>query len=171
MLRLHWRYALLFIMLVLIQVLILNNILLGGYMNPQLYVLFVLMLPLNTPGWLLLSLSFALGLVVDAFSDSIAIHAAAAVFIAFCRPAVLRLVVGTMPGEGAQIPSLSGFGSFSLIMYSLILIILHHTVLFFLEIFRFTEIAQTLSRIIVSSGLTLVFVVLGFALLERSFSR
>lgn len=140
-------------------------------MNPQLYVLFVLMLPLNIPGWLLLLLSFVLGFVIDVFSESMAIHAASTVFLAFCRPAVIRIVVGTIHGEAAKIPSLSGFGNFSLIIYSLILILLHHSALFFLEIFRFTEFMQTVSRIIVSSGLTLVFVVLGFALLERSFTR
>ena len=43
-----------FIFLVLLQVLILNNIQLSGYLNPFLYVLFILMLPFETPKWLVL---------------------------------------------------------------------------------------------------------------------
>ncbi len=171
MLRIHWRFVVLFFGLVFVQVLLLNNVLLGGYASPQVYVLFVLMLPVNVPGWLLLFSSFALGLVVDAFSDSLAIHTAATVFMAFCRPAMIRFFTGNMVLQGQEIPSFSIFGSFSLILYSLVLIFLHHISLFFLEVFNFGEFVQTLSRIIISTGLTLVFVIIGFALLDRSFSN
>ena len=171
MLRMNWRFVFLFAGLVLVQVLILNNMMLGGYANPQLYILFVLMLPVNVPGWLLLASSFVLGLILDAFSDSMAIHAAATVFMAFCRPAMIRFVTGNTVMQGQEVPSFSVFGGFSLILYALALILLHHAVLFFLEIFHFAEFVQTLSRIVISAGLTLVFAIIGFALLERSFSN
>ncbi len=171
MLRMNWRFVFLFAGLVLVQVLILNNMMLGGYANPQLYILFVLMLPVNVPGWLLLASSFVLGLILDAFSDTMAIHAAATVFMAFCRPAMIRFVTGNAMMQGREIPSFSVFGGFSLILYALAMILLHHTVLFFLEIFHFAEFVQTLSRIMISAGLTVVFAIIGFALLERSFSK
>ena len=54
-----------FVVLVLIQVMILNNIQVSGFINPYMYVLFILLLPFETPNWLLLLLSFFLGLSVD----------------------------------------------------------------------------------------------------------
>jgi rod shape-determining protein MreD len=56
-----------FVVLILVQVLILNNIHLGGYINPYLYVLFILLLPIETPKWAVLILAFFLGLGVDIY--------------------------------------------------------------------------------------------------------
>jgi len=47
-----------FFVLVALQVLILNNIQLGGIINPYLYVLFLLTLPVQTPKVLLLFVGF-----------------------------------------------------------------------------------------------------------------
>lgn len=139
-------------------------------MNPQLYVLFILALPVNIPGWFLLLLSFFLGLFMDAFSDSLAIHAAASVLMAFCRPAALRVILGaTLPEEEIK-PGFSKLGGARLVVYSLSLIVIHHSALFFLEIFHFAEAWQTLQRILFSSLLSLVFVLIGFAFLDRSLS-
>ena len=56
-----------FVILVFIQVAILNNIQISGFINPYVYVLFILLLPFETPNWVLLVLSFFLGLSVDIF--------------------------------------------------------------------------------------------------------
>ncbi len=165
----HFKYTILFLLLVHVQVIVFNNVLLGNYLNPQVYVLFILILPVAVKGWLLLLLSFLLGLTIDAFSDSMAIHAASSVFMAFCRPGVIRFVAGRIPVDEPVIPSISQLGGFTIILYSIILIFLHHSLLFFLEIFRTDELMQTLSRILLNSGLTLVFVFLCFALLEGIF--
>ena len=43
--RLVWRNIGRFVLLMLLQLLVLNNVYLGGYVMPMLYVLFILMLP------------------------------------------------------------------------------------------------------------------------------
>src|SRR6056297_975075 len=78
-----------FIVLVLIQVLVMDNVLLGGYMNPYFYILFILLMPFETPRWLLLILGFFTGLTIDLFANTIGMHTAATVFMAFIRPAIL----------------------------------------------------------------------------------
>ncbi len=163
----HLRLAFFFLLLVLIQVLIMNHIYISGYANPQVYVLFILMLPAGIPGFALLLLAFATGLVIDLFSDSLAIHTAATLFAAFIRPSVLRLVTSGVKDASELEPSFSSMGWVSLSIYAGIIILLHHGILFFLEIFRFTEIMQTLSRILLSSLFTFIFVLIGFALSER----
>ena len=86
------RNLLRFAVLVLVQVLILNNIQISGYLNPYVYVLFVLLLPFETPNWLLLVVAFLLGLSIDLFSQTPGIHAFATVFMAFFRPFILNVL-------------------------------------------------------------------------------
>ena len=72
-----------FILLVLVQVLVLNNIQFLGYIDPYLYILFILVLPVQMPRWFLLILAFALGITIDIFSNTLGMQAFATVFIAF----------------------------------------------------------------------------------------
>lgn len=83
-----------FIILVLLQVLLLNNINFLGYINPYFYVLFLVLYPFNTPQTLFLLVAFLLGISIDTFEDSGGINAAACVVVAFIRPAVLRFSFG-----------------------------------------------------------------------------
>lgn len=149
-----------FIFLILLQVLILNNIRLSGYLNPFLYVLFVLMLPFQTPKWLVLLLSFVMGITIDMFSDAGGMHAAASVFMGFLRQPVLRLISPRDGYDPSHRPTVQQFGLNWFFSYAGMLILAHHFFLFYLEIFRFSEFFHTLLRVVLSSvfTLTLVFV-------------
>ncbi len=171
MLTFNWRYIFLFILMVLMQVLLFNNIRISGYINPQVYLFYVLMLPVHIRGYVLLLSAFLLGFTVDVFTDSMAIHAMATVFMAFCRPAVLRILTIKASLESMESPAFSSLGTFSLVLYAFTLILLHHVALFFLEIFRFNELIQTLSRAVASAFVTLVFVLIAFALLENTVTK
>jgi len=149
-----------FLVLVLIQVFILNNIGVNSYINPYLYVLFILLLPFETPGWLLLISSFFLGLTIDLFAHTPGMHASAAVFMAFCRPWVIRFISGRKGVEPGLSPGIRDMGFQWFFLYSFILILLHHLVFFFLEVFRLDEFSQTLYRALFSTLSTLVLVLL-----------
>ena len=71
------RFGLIFILLILLQVLLFNNIQFSGYINPYVYILFILLLPVEIPAWILLLLSFAAGGIIDFFSGSPGMHASA----------------------------------------------------------------------------------------------
>jgi cell shape-determining protein MreD len=149
-----------FIILVLIQVFILNNIRINGYINPYFYVLFILLLPFETPGWLLLLSSFFLGLVIDIFSHSPGMHTAAAVFMAFSRPGVMRLLSGSKIIDPGLRPGISDMGFRWFFLYSFFLVLLHHLVLFYIEVFRFNEFLQTMYRVLFSTLSTLILIIL-----------
>lgn len=161
------KYFFLFIFMVLLQVLVFNNIRVGGYANPQVYIFFILVLPFAIKGYLLLFAAFGIGLVIDVFTDSLAIHTASSVLLAFCRPGITRLIIRDYKAENIEMPGFSSLGVFSLFLYCLLLILIHHSSLFFLEIFRFDQVLQTMTRTLVSSGLTFVFVLFAFALLRK----
>jgi len=143
-----------FIILVLLQVLILNKINLGGYLNPYVYVMFILLLPFETPAWLLLLSSFAIGLSVDIFSGTIGMHAAASTFMAFLRPTVSRLINSKKEYEPGVKPGINDLGIAWFFSYTIVLVFAHHLVYFFLEVFRFEEFFTTLARVVLSTLLS-----------------
>lgn len=156
-----------FAILVLVQVLVLRNIELGMFLTPFLYVLFILMLPFETPKSLLLVLGFITGITIDMFYDTQGMHAAASVFLAYCRPSILKLF---SPRDGYDFgvkPTIQYLGVPWFISYAGILIILHHLVLFYIEVFRFSEFFFTLLRALTSSATTLLLVTVSQFLFYR----
>jgi len=149
-----------FILLVFLQVLLFNNIQVSGYLNPYIYVLFILLLPFKTPPWLLLVLSFLIGLSVDAFSDTLGMHASASVLMAYLRLFVLNILAQRDAYDTSSSPSISDCGLSWFVKYSLSLIFFHHLFLFFIEVFSFSNFTETLIRILSSVSITFVLVIL-----------
>lgn len=154
------RYLITFIVLLLIQVLILNNLNLGGYINPYLYILFLLILPVAIPGWVLLILGFFLGLIIDAFLNTPGIHASATVFLAFMRPFFLRYIAPRDGYEPGSLPIPAHFGFMWFFKYAVLGVVSHHLFYFFVEAFTFKDIFSTLGRVVLSSLFTLLFIMI-----------
>ncbi len=149
-----------FFFLVFFQILILNNIQFSGYITPYFYIYFILLLPFETPRWLLLSGAFLLGITIDIFSNTPGLNAAACVMMAFIRPFIISSISSGTEFMMGTHPSLKNQGIKWFAYYSVILILSHHFVLFYLEIFRFTEFFQTLLRVLLSTAFTLLLVFL-----------
>ena len=73
------KYLTQFVILVILQLLIFNNIEFSGYVNPYVYVLFILLLPFDTPKALLLILAFIMGIIIDLFMGTPGVHSSATV--------------------------------------------------------------------------------------------
>lgn len=142
--------AIQFIFLIILQALILNNIQLSGYINPYLYILFILWLPIDTPKFLLLFLAFLLGFSLDLFTNTLGMHTSATVFMAFCRPYVLQLLAPRDGYDLNQTPGIKDFGFKWFFVYAGILTLLHHLFLFYIEAFRFDDFMETLKRVFFS---------------------
>lgn len=156
-----------FVVLVLIQILIFNNIQLSGYINPYIYILFILLMPFETPGWLLLILGFILGFSIDIFSDTMGMHTIATTLMAFVRPFILDIIAphdGYKPGTK---PRMSYYGLSWFFKYTAILTVIHHFVLFYIEIFHFGGFFPTLLRVILSSAVTLSIIILSQLIVYR----
>ncbi len=146
-----------FVLLVLVQVLILNNVHLLGVACPYLYILAVLALPIAMSPALAMLLAFVLGFIIDIFCNSYGIHAAASVLVAYLRPYIMRLVA-TREDLEKPYPSIANFGR-SYYLYALILILVHHLMLFALEAFSFSHIGMVLLKTACSALFTFVLVV------------
>jgi rod shape-determining protein MreD len=154
------RLSLIFIVLILLQVLLFNNIQFSGYVNPYVYIMFILLLPVAIPSWLLLMLSFFTGLIIDLFCGTPGMHSSATVLAGFVRPFVLRLISPRDGYEPGSDPSMIIYGFRWFLIYALTIVLIHHTALFFLEVFRFTDFFRTIFRILLSSLFSLAFILL-----------
>lgn len=157
-----------FVGFVLIQVLVLNSVQLSGYINPFLYIVFILTLPVEFPKYLGLFLAFILGFTIDIFSGTIGLHIVATLFVAYIRPFLLRLMAPRDGFEFNAIPGIRDMGLGWYLPYISIGVILHHAVLFYTEIFRFSEFFDTLGKVAISSLLTIVLAVLTEYVVQRN---
>jgi rod shape-determining protein MreD len=149
------KYLLLFAFSVIVQVLFLNQIQFSGFVNPYFYILFLMLLPTYTPRYIQLILGFVLGFTIDIFSNTPGIHASATVFIAFVRPFLVR---GTDSDDKERIatPTLFNTSLGWFIKYTVIMVLMHHVFLFFIEVFSFNAILNTLLRSLLSSVFTII---------------
>lgn len=166
MIRILIKYAIMFVALVLVQVLIFNQVQFIGFINPYVYILFVLLLPLSTPKYALLILSFFLGLVIDVFSNSLGIHSAATVFIAYARPLIIR-AISSREEDMSDYPGLLQNKLSWFVRYVTIMVVIHHLLLFYIEVFTLANFFNTLYRALISSLFSIIIIVLSQFLVFR----
>jgi hypothetical protein len=140
-----------FILLVILQVLIVQNINLSSYIILLPYVMVVIMLPFESNKLTVLFTSFFLGVCIDYFYDSSGIHAAACTLAGFSRYYVLKYISPRDGYEQSLLPTAEEMGFAWFLRYAGTLVVVHHFAVFYLEAFRFTEFFQTLLRVILSS--------------------
>jgi rod shape-determining protein MreD len=160
-----------FIVLVFIQVFLLKNITLYNLSTPYFYILFILLLPFETPNVLLFVLAFVLGLTIDAFYDTPGLHAAACVVLAFVRILFISVTVQKEGFDNEPEPTLSIMGFRWFFSYALVLTLVHHFFLFNLEVFRLSDIQYTLMRFVLSSVFTVFLILVSGLLFYRRKER
>jgi rod shape-determining protein MreD len=135
-----WSYiTVYFIVFVSLQVLVMNNIHLFKIATPFVYIYLLLKLPIDMTRSRIILLSFVLGLVVDVFSNTFGMHAAACTFAGFIRRPLLERFVDIRDFPEGSVPSYRLFGYGKFIRYAFILTVLHHITLFVIESFTFFQ--------------------------------
>jgi rod shape-determining protein MreD len=142
-----------------------------GLNVPYLYILFILLLPFETPNWLLFFLAFGIGISVDIFSDTLGLHAIACVIMAFVRVLITSVTVQKDNYDTDPEPTLGIMGFRWFFFYALILTLIHHFFLLNFEVFKFSEIPATLSRVVISSIFTLILIFISELLFYRQKQR
>lgn len=155
-----------FVTLLALQVVIFNNINFLGYVNPLPYILFIILYPVNGNRAGLLVASFLLGLIMDMFCNSGGVHATACLILAFMRPSIFRFSFGiSYEYQTVKIAEKLSPERFSFILIS---IVIHHFVLYLLEIFRFNFFWEILLRTLLSALFTLILCVITIYLIKPS---
>jgi len=160
------KYIILFIALILIQVIVLNNVLFWGYINPLLYILFIVIYPLKRDRGLFLFLSFLLGLCIDFFVDSGGTNAAATLFIGYIR---LPLLKGLLRKSEIDFPvfKIIKLPFLRLLSFIAILTFSHHFIIFSLEYFKFNAIVTIFSRTFLTSFFTIILLIFSLLIMDK----
>ncbi len=161
------KYTLIFVVVVLLQVLVLNHILILRMISPFFYLIFLLLLPFDTPRAMLILLGFLLGLSIDAFTNTLGVHAAVCVLIGFIRPGVLNKISTRETRESVTAPRISTMSLNWFISYAAIFVTIHHLLLFMLEAFTFQGFLFTLIRAFFSGILSVTLIVISQFLFFR----
>ena len=147
-----------FTLLVFLQLFVLNNIQFSGFVNPYLYILFIMLLPFEVAGWFMIVMGFVLGLVIDVASSTIGYHTVATVFMAYFRFHLLRFIAPRDGYEPGMAPTLQSLGLSWFVKYASILTLAHHFVLFWVESFNFGDLLPATFRALCSSIFTLLLI-------------
>jgi len=147
-----------FVLLVITQVLIFNNLNFLGFINPMVYVIFFYWYPIKRNRAIFMLTAFLLGLVIDVFSDSLALNALASVTIAYARPAIMRFCFGV--NYDFQNFSFKNTTKLQRITLMALLILIHHLIFFSFEILSIAHILLILKKVFATGTVTLILCVL-----------
>lgn len=147
-----------FVPLILLQVVVLNNINFTGYLNPMLYVLILLSLPIETSRGLMMIIGLLTGLMIDIFTRTPGLHMGACVLMGFIRPSVLQYMAPRDGYEFGVKANVNDFGFVRYSAYAAVLIFLHHSYLFYAEAFTVEGFFNTLLKVVLSSSFTFVMI-------------
>ena len=156
----------LFISLLLLQVILLNTIELFGYINPFLYILFVILFPFSRKRGVVLFFSFLLGLSIDMFLNSGGTNAAATLFIAYIRLPLLKTVLRKSEIDYVVFNILKQ-PILKILVYVTILTFIHSFIVFSLEYFKLSDLGIILSRTLLTSIFTIILTIFSLILLSR----
>ena len=150
------KYIFLFPLYVIIQIMILNQLLFFSYINPYLYLILIITLPIKTSSIFLFTYSFILGFSIDIFSNSIGYHSSACVLIAFLKNLIQKITIPNNILNDDDEINIKKIGNQAYLFFSFILIFFHHTCLFLLEHFEINF--RILIKIIFSSIASLIII-------------
>ena len=129
-------YLGLFAAAALLQVFLFDNLTISIYLNPLVYIVFIALLPLDTPPAAVLGAGLALGVTMD----------------------FAGMICGRDNVREGGIPSSARLGERKLITYLVALTLVHHAVFFSLEALSWTHALHTLLRIVVSTAVSAGFI-------------
>lgn len=157
------------ILILFVQVFILNNITpLHQLIVPYFYFIFILWLPFKTSRGALLFIGLIVGLLVDMFYKTPGLHTAAVVMVAYLRPYIIGLL---MPKEitewGNEEPTRFTMGLAPFTTYVIILTLMHNAYLIFLEWMDFGSFLYFLGKLIATSLVSLILVMIGELFIHR----
>lgn len=153
-----------YIVVMLLQVLLFDQLQLWGACHPYIYVLCLLMLPITLPHSVDMLIGAAVGIIMDVFCNSLGVHMASCILLMFIRPYIIGAIVSDKDRLNEQI-SLRAIGMDAMIKYVVILVLIHHLTVFFLAAWSWQHIGFVLLETMVSSIITIL-IIMGYNILK-----
>lgn len=149
-----WRL----LILVLLQVLLFDHLQIVGWGFPMVYVLFLMNLPIQIPRWAEMLIGGAIGLFFDLWNSTLGVHIAACVTFSYFRPILLSRFTQDVERVKGQICSHS-IGRVEYIKCIAILTVIHHLMVFALEMWSWSNWWMVIVQTLISSILTILIII------------
>jgi rod shape-determining protein MreD len=158
-----------FILFLLIQVVILKEVPpVHQFITPYLYFLFILWLPFGINRLSITILGFILGFILDLFSNTPGLHAAACGLMAYIRPSILNLLLAQEASEEVhKEPSVGTMGWGPYLFYVFALTFIHHFYLVLLEWLEFGSFTYFLGKVIATTTMSVLLIFLVELIMNR----
>ncbi len=148
------QFAILFVVLVLAQAIMFNNICLFNLAVPFFFIYFIIRLPVTLAGGWVITFSFLAGLIVDMFANTQGMNALACTLLSVMRRPVLRLYFPREDELTNPEPSIKSLGMEVYVKYLFTMVALYSTFIFLIEAFSFFDPVRLVLRILCSTLLT-----------------
>jgi rod shape-determining protein MreD len=153
-----------YILVMVLQVLLFDQLQLWGACHPYIYLLCLLMMPITLPPIADMLIGGIIGLIMDMFCNSLGVHTASCILIMFLRPYLLGVILNDKDRLNEQV-SLRSIGMEAFIKYVVIMVVVHHLTVFSLAAWSWYHIGFVLLETVVSSVIT-IFVIIGYNILK-----
>ena len=147
-----------YIIVMLLQILLFDQLQLWGACHPYIYVLCLLMMPITLPHSADMIIGAVVGLIMDVFCNSMGVHTASCIFLMFVRPYLLGAIINDKDRLNEQI-SLRTVGMEAFIKYTVILVLIHHLTVFSLAAWSWSHIGFVLLETLISSIVTILIII------------
>lgn len=156
-----------FLLLMLLQLFVLDNIYLGGYINPCLYVLFIAMLPTGMAPIPMLLTAFGTGLLADLSSNMLGFNAFACTVVAFLRGVWLDNIVRGDSEAEVDIPCIRTVPYQQYSLFLILIFLIFNFLYQLLLVFDLSELPSILLTTLLSSAVTWLLALLYQSILFR----
>lgn len=147
-----------YIIVMLLQILLFDQLQLWGACHPYIYVVCLLMMPITLSHSADMIIGAVIGLIMDIFCNSMGVHTASCILLMFVRPYLLGVIINDKDRLNEQI-SLRSVGMEAFIKYTVILVLLHHLTVFSLAAWSWTHIGFVLLETVISSIVTILIII------------
>ena len=147
-----------FLLLLLLQVLLINNLQFLGVCHPYIYIFSLLVMPITLPRWTDMLIGGVAGLILDMFCNSLGVHIAACIMLMYVRPHLIGAYVLDRERLTDEI-NVRSLGVVNFVKYTILLVLLHHTMVFFLTAWSVQHFWFTLLEVVVSSIISILLLI------------
>ena len=154
-----------FFLLLFLQSFLLNNINLFGFINPNLYLLFIIIYRLDGNPTLLIIIGFVMGLLLDLLTQGSGGHTIATLTIAFLRLPIIKFSFGV--NYDVPMGMIKGSLLRQRLLYFMLMVVIHHLILYSVVYFSFDNTITILKNTLFTSFFTFIMVYISLGLFRE----
>lgn len=143
-----------FLVLILLQEFVFSKLNVWGLVNPYVYIMIIVMLPMEFRGVGVLLVGFFVGAVMDAVTGNMGLHTICCTWLAFARGPILEITAGREAVQGGGVPFSSRLGGLHFFSYITLMVVAFGVPFFALEVMSFNDFGFTVLRVVLSSAVS-----------------